>query len=580
MKRIYSNLYIYLLAIVLSGTVASCELFDLDINDDPNNPKEASLNLLLSQALLDGSELFADELNEDVHSFVGILAEQGTDGFDVDNQTYNLDWLQLYYGPLKDVQAIIDLAEEQGNNPYYLGIGKALKAYYFSLMVDLWGAVPYTEALRGDAEEIIKYPVYDDGATIYQDLFRLLDEAIAHFNESSAVTVQGDPIYNGNIDRWRKMAKSLKLKMLIQTRRVQDNTAAINALIQENDLILTDAEDFTFQFNSINNPENENRHPWYVEGYGGAEYGFTYLSHQFMVEMLDNQDPRRPFYMRRQTSSILDQSVSTQRQNTPCSQITGCIYGYLVLNDNIIDRLYTNKGKEFTGAQETFLAGIFGRDRSDPSGIPLDGSLRTAIGVYPIGGLYDLTSPEGANNNKGSGAGIFPMITSVNINFYKIEAMLTLGTPGDPRTLFEQTIRGHISKVVNFASNINQNPLGPDDPIDIYVNAPVDSATDNYVNLYMQRFDNAPSNEAKLAVIMKQAWFSNFGNGFEIYNAFRRTGYPNDLQQPLNRRRQFALRLPYAQDDLTFNQSVTDDIRNVAFDRDPVFWDVIGYQFQ
>ena len=204
---------------------------------------------------------------------------------------------------------------------------------------------------------------------------------------------------------------------------------------------------------------------------------------------------------------------------------------------------------------EAFLAGFFGRDRSDPSGIPLDGALRTAIGVYPAGGLYDDVA-EGASGNKGTGAGIFPMITSEMVKFYIMEAILTgnhAGSEADVRELLEEVIREHIGKVNDFG--IENDPTavpGPDAPIDPYVNKPLDEATEAYVALWLQRYDAAPTTNAKLNVVLKQAWFTNYGNGFEIYNAYRRTGFPNDLQAPLQPQRGFALRLPYAQDDINF----------------------------
>ncbi|MEK6477356.1 SusD/RagB family nutrient-binding outer membrane lipoprotein [Catalinimonas sp. 4WD22] len=568
----------YTLLLVLSLGIGSCELTDLDINEDPNNPTEASLNLLLSNALLTGSEEFSHDINSNLHSFVGILAEQGDDGFDLTNNTYNPEWQELYFGPLKDVQQIVNIAEEQGNNPYYLGVGQLLKAYYFSLMVELWGDIPYSEALRADAEEVIKYPAYDDDAAIYQNLMELVDAGIANLQENSVVDVSGDPIYNGDIDSWITMGKSLKLRLLMNTRLVQDNSAAISALIEEGDLILDGTDDFTFQFSSINNPENENRHPWYVDGYTTSTYNFTYIGHQFMVEMLDFEDPRRPFYIKRQTTTILDQNDASDRQTTPCSQITGCVYGYLVLNPTMIDRLYTDKGKFFDADAEDFLAGIFGRDRSDPSGIPLDGAIRSAIGVYPAAGLYD-DSPEGAANNRGTGAGLFPMITSEMVKFYIMEAILTgnhAGTEAEVREMLEEVIREHINKV--YAFGVENDPSGvpaPDAALDPYINKPIEEATDAYVDLWLARFDNAPTTNAKLNVVLKQAWFTNFGSGIEIYNAFRRTGFPNDLQIPLQPQRDFALRLPYAQDDLNFNQSVTAEQEGVVFDLDKIFLDEV-----
>ncbi|MEQ9439668.1 MAG: SusD/RagB family nutrient-binding outer membrane lipoprotein [Cyclobacteriaceae bacterium] len=582
MKRKINQYLTYVLTLALTLSVASCELFDLDINEDPNNPVEASLDLLLANTLLRSSEIFGDDLNEYTHGFVSAITTG--DRFDINNTTFNLDWLELYYGPMKDLEELINIAEEQGNNPHYLGIGQLLKAYYFSLMVDLWGDIPYSEALNGDAEEIIKYPSYDDDAAVYQDLISLIDQGIANLNLPTPVTIEGDPIYGGDADQWIKMANSLKLRLLINTRRVQDNTEAITALISlgEAGLILdgSGADDFTFQFSSIVNPENENRHPWYVDAYSGSENGFEYFGNQFMVEMLAFEDPRRPFYMVRQTETVLDQDNTTERQNTPCSQVTGCTYGYLVLNNNIIDRLYNNKGRTFGADDEAFLAGIFGRDRSDPSGIPLDGSLRTALGAYPAGGLFDDGSIVTVGNNLGNGGGIFPMITSEMVKFYMIEAMLTLGVPGNPRELLEEIMNEHITKVANFASNINQ--YTPADTLDaVYINKPMEEATANYVNLFLTRYDNAPTNEGKLNVVLKQAWFTNFGNGFEMYNAFRRTGYPSDLQEPIQPTvRQFALRLPYAQDDLTFNQNAPESPAPFDQPGGGVFWDVLNYQFQ
>jgi hypothetical protein len=55
-------------------TVSSCELFDLDINKDPNNPTEASLELLLANAQLEGVRTFSGTLNDGTMGFVGLVS--------------------------------------------------------------------------------------------------------------------------------------------------------------------------------------------------------------------------------------------------------------------------------------------------------------------------------------------------------------------------------------------------------------------------------------------------------------------------------------------------------------------------
>jgi hypothetical protein len=91
-------------------SVSSCDIFDLDVNTDPNNPSQASLELLLASAELDAATLFADNLNDAAMGFVGLTTTN--DNFDMDNSTWNSYWPLLYNGPLTDLDRIIVAAEE------------------------------------------------------------------------------------------------------------------------------------------------------------------------------------------------------------------------------------------------------------------------------------------------------------------------------------------------------------------------------------------------------------------------------------------------------------------------------------
>lgn len=551
--------YRTLLAVVVLLT-ASCDMTNLDINTNPNSPTAVPPGLLLTNAIRAASNT-TNTLSNSGLGFTGVITTN--DRFDLNFGSYTNVWTNYYAGSLKDIEEILIATDPaKVNNPVFRGIAQVLKAYYFSVLVDYFGEVPYFEAFKGNDASFVINPKYDEGKVIYDDLFKLLDEASANLQKVSPITVTGDPIYNGNKDAWLRAANSLRLRLLIQTRRVDSGAgtkiaAAINA---PGGLITTPAQDLSFQFSRLLNPDN--RHPWYQNAYSGATNGFTYIVHQYTLEMLENEDPRVPFYFKRQTRNILDFENSTQR-NTAST-------GYPPLNPIWVDRLYTKKGLTFNLATDgRFLAGFSGRERGDPAGVPADTDIRLAPGVYPAGGEFD--SPDNiritGGNNKGTGAGLFPMITSVNVKFYQIEAMLTAGLAGDPRALFATAIREHIGRVVSFSTPLDATR----------VVAPTAVAIDNYVNLFLARYDAAPTNEGKLAVVLKQAWFSNWGNGIEIYNAFRRTGYPADLIPPLSRERQFALRVPYSQDDLNLNSN-SPKIRP-AFDEVSVFWDVLKFKF-
>jgi hypothetical protein len=558
-----------LMGVVFLFSVSSCDLFDLDINTDPNNPATVSPALLLNNVEVDGIAAIVGNFNSTGMGFT--VQTDASDNFFFNNQSWNGAWNGLYTGPLKDLDELIklvdvDVAPADGNadQPRYLGIAQVLKAYMFSTMVDWWGDIPYSEAFQGNATPQNKTPQYDDDADIYADCLALLDAAITNLALPSPA-ISGDVIYSGNATRWTKAAKSLKLKLLLQTRLVSNNTAAIQALLTDQaGLITSAADDFLFQFSPSISPDY--RHPNYAMG--GAAYGGGYVAHQFMYELLRNNDPRLPFYVKRQTKVILDPNDATQKQTIPCSQRTDCIFGYFPLSNFVTQGLYGKAPADLTTAQAEYLAGFFGRDRADPSGIPDDAGVRTAHGLYPYGGLYD-DAPEPANNNKGRGDGIFPIATSWMVKFWEIEAMLALGVtvPGEtPASLLEKAMREQMAKVNTFASkDTGSTPMAAAD-------------INTYVTARLAEYNSAPANQ-KLGVALKQAWFCNHGNGLELYNTFRRTGLPGDLQNPLQLPGNFALSLPYAQDELNLNGAnvpakVYDDPTS-----GPVFWDALKFQF-
>jgi len=600
-------IYKLIFSIAIITCISACELTNLNVNIDPNSPSKAEPRLLLPSAQINLVS-WMQGLNADAHGFVGILSSN--DNFGLNNTTYNNAWGNFYTNGGKDLDELIKGAERAGNLPHYLGIGQTMKAYFFGVMVDMFGDVPYSEAFGGNLYIANKNPKFDKDVEIYEDLIKLCDQAISNLSKSQLGGIsrdQSDIIYEGDINKWLKLANTVKFRLLINARRVRTTAKTeIEATIKKG-LISSSSENFKFTFNSLRTPDG--RHPWAQSAYSGDNQ-FTYFLHQFMVEMIDNEDPRLPYYFRRQTSRILNQNDPTDKSTTPCIGVSGCTYGYLILNPKIVRRLLIEKNKvpatvednlkaitdvfiaylnnqnavqtilvstfKYTPEQAkaiyeefTWLAGYFGRDRGDFSGVPPDANIRTAPGVYPAGGVYDGKEilARAASVNEGKGQGYFPMITNWQVNFLKAEAILTLGIAGDARQELASAMRSQMVVVESVAiANDNKSQR---------MNT---ASIERYINNILDRFDKATTNEQKLNVVLKQAWFSNFGNGFEIYNAFRRTGYPNDIQLNVMRPpRQFALRLPYPQQELTYNPNAA-TYKDVIFDRDAIFWDILKYK--
>lgn len=574
MKILKSKNY-YLFFALLLLVVSSCEITDLDINTDPNNASEASLNLLLTSAQFEGVNTFAGGLNDATMGFQGI--NTSNDDFNFTNNSWNGTWNFLYSGPLKDLEEIISGADPEVN-PNYLGIAQIMKAYYFTTMVDLWGDVPYSEAFKGNAEETITEPVYDSGASIYADAFLLIDQGITNLAKSQGVSVKGDIIYGGNLTRWRKAAKSLKLKLLINTRNVNSNTAAIQSLISEGDLILSGSNDFQLRFSSLKNPDN--RHPMYQAGYAGGEAGYSYFGHQLMYEMLSSKDPRTPFYFKRQTTTILDPEDPTAKQTIPCSQRDDCVYNYFVTSSKVTNGIFGVDPDGLTDSQASYLAGFFGRDRSDPSGIPNDNPLRTTVGAYPAAGLFDKSAGLTGGNKFGVGDGIFPIISSWMVKFWMLEAQIALNvnTGYTESDLLAEAIGDQMKKVISVGTSADPQASSDISNWPNLYSWPIVFKTENeYINSIISDYPTSGSSNQRLNTVLKHAWFANFGNGFEGYNSFRRTGFPSDIQAPLQLIRQFALSFPYAQDEINLNPNTPQK----AYDSPSaaIFWDTLKFQF-
>lgn len=575
MKFKFNTLRLFLAASIAAVGLVSCELDDLDINVDPNSASAASLELLLTNAQFEGLSAFGGGLNNATMGFQAI--NTSSDSYNFTNSSWNGTWNYLYSGPLKDLEEMINASDPEVN-PKYLAVGQLLKAYYFTTMVDLWGDVPYSEAFKGNSiDEKNLEPVYDKGADIYADAFRLIDEAIVNLAKTQAVPIRGDIVYNGNVTRWLKMANSLKLKLLIQTRNVQSNAAAIQDLISKGGLITSAADDFQLRYGALKNPDN--RHPMYLAGYIRAG-NYSYFGHQLMAEMLANRDPRTPFYFKRQTTKILNPEEPTDKQALPCSQRTDCKYGYFALSDYVANAVYGVSSSALTSSQRTYLAGYFGRDRSDPSGTPLDDVFRTTTGAYPGAGLFDVTAFPTGGNKFGIGDGIFPIITSWMVKFYILEAQIALGvnTGKTEDQLLAEALNDQMNKVIAVGTaadpaakaDISTWPTAYTWPI-IY------KVQTDFVGEVKSAYPTSGTANQRLGYVLKQAWFANFGNGYEGYNAFRRTGLPADIQTPLQLSRQYALSLPYAQDEVNLNSNTP--LKVYDNPSSAVFWDTLKFQF-
>jgi hypothetical protein len=116
-----------------------------------------------------------------------------------------------------------------------------MRAFYFAIMTDMWGEIPYTEAL--DPERTFS-PKYDDQATIYADLNQQLKDAAAMFDPAGDDLGAGDLIYAGDAGKWKKFANSVRARLLNRAKhKVPAYATELQALLNNpGDLIASNAE--------------------------------------------------------------------------------------------------------------------------------------------------------------------------------------------------------------------------------------------------------------------------------------------------------------------------------------------------
>ena len=527
MKRTKISMVLAIALLLISG-INSCETGELDLLNDPSNvtPEVADADLLLNSVQINFAK-FLEQMNDRSMEFIRMKQLFGsyTGPFAMTPASLNNDWAFAYSSMLQDNETLLQVAQERELS-FYLGISKLLKAYMFVVLVDTFGEVPFSEALQGAGNA---NPNVDSGDFVCAEIFALIDEALSDLSQTSLGTPSNDLFYGGNRNNWIKLANTLKLKMYNQTRLVDASAsiAGITAIVNEGNFINEKSEDFQYSYSATVSPA-DSRHFQYINNYASAG-AVDYMSNYYMFLLKDEKslvDPRLRYYIYRQTNT------DPEGDFLPCD------------GDANIDFCYVG---DF----------YWGRDHADDEGVPGDNLLRATWGLYPTGGTFDADQFQNVSVNPGAGgAGILPIFLSCYVDFILAETALTLGTPGNPRNLLESAIRKSMDKVLNFI------PSGVDASF-----AATQSDVDNYLVEVLALYD-AASQDEQLNINIKEYYLALFGNGFEAYNNYRKTGYPSDMQSPVIQAGAFPRTFFYPSNLVNLNSSVTQ--KNVS---EQVFWD-------
>jgi len=226
------SLYILGLAAVL-GT--GCNKSFLDVNTNPNALPTATPSYVMSTALnvtstnMVGPNELGSYWSGQWSQSNGYILSTTIFAYNFTNGDFN--YWDGFYDNLQDYQYVINNADAAGQS-YFKGPAKIMKAYVFQHLVDMYGNVPYSDALKATGSLA---PKFDDQKTVYEGLITLLDNGIADVNANAFASAYSglDFMFKGSQAKWVQFANSLKLRILTHQARITGRDAYITTEVNK-----------------------------------------------------------------------------------------------------------------------------------------------------------------------------------------------------------------------------------------------------------------------------------------------------------------------------------------------------------
>ena len=200
-------------SLALAAGVAACNSDLTSLNQNPNSPENAPAGAVFTNAVANAvgrwlgttydlrqlefvTQHLAENQYPDEDRYARIRAS--------DTQT---SFTGAYNNSLVDFSRVQQKGEAESSAAVYAP-AMIMQQWEFGYLTDSWGAVPYSQALKGDSG--IALPAYDPQKDIYAGMLAALTKAAADLATPGAQSLgDADPIYGGSTKKWQKFANSL-----------------------------------------------------------------------------------------------------------------------------------------------------------------------------------------------------------------------------------------------------------------------------------------------------------------------------------------------------------------------------------
>ncbi len=396
-------------------------------------------------------------------------------------------WLAGYNSSLTSYLKQVGEGGALENDQYY-AIGLIMKGLYYQLYTDQVGMIPYSQASDPD----IKLPKYDEQIDIYKGVIAELNEAISLIGSNTStgegvnLLRENDVIFNGDMQKWKQLANSLKLRMALRAHGAPGedfSSAAVSEAISSG--VLADSDALFESYNEVSNIWVEH------SSYGDIYYGFGAAGQWKMAEPLINalssvNDPRLSFMSKPSAGG------------TVTLDITEATDSQIAFLKNTLDNAGLVLDTDYSWTQTSSELTITMAENTNYVGLPV--RLSPNIKGLFNGNLFSSPADIVVNkSNEGKEISPFIVMSAADSHFMVAEAIVKGLASGDAA--------GHYQTGLEYAMNLWGTSLTSD-----FSSSEMGTLTGSV--------------EEKLEKIATQRWIANYTNGYEAWSIVRDTGYP------------------------------------------------------
>lgn len=278
------------LSLIVTLFISSCTNNFEEINTNEFLINEATPEQIFAGVVKNTLDLIGGTMNDQIfNSYASYYGGKGGQfsRFFYQESTLDNHWKKFYVSILKNNQEIIDNYSE---NPAYANrvyIAKIWKSYVFSVMVSTFGPVPYQEALSGQSSAS-----YDSEEFIYTDILNELKNASENINISGDVLSE-DPIFEGDLIKWKKFANTLRLKIALRISKGFPSIAdqhGTDAMLNESNLLSSNSDNVAMRWGTAQENWSYNYSRYvFVEANNDV---IPYVNFHFLLNLKTYSDPR------------------------------------------------------------------------------------------------------------------------------------------------------------------------------------------------------------------------------------------------------------------------------------------------